>query len=150
MFVSQLKQTFYMKHILTLTLFLLTASAFSQELHQTVRGTIIDFDTKVPIYGAKVVLLNSSPVKGAIADANGDFKLENVGIGRVQLQITAIGYQDIYLPNILVESGKETVLNLEMTSDLQKVEEVKESIPVVEKEEEKTPKKPIGKIFILC
>ncbi|MDB2657139.1 carboxypeptidase-like regulatory domain-containing protein [Crocinitomicaceae bacterium] len=116
-----------MKYILTLTLFFLAATGFSQELHQTVRGTIIDFDTKVPVYGAKVVLVNSSPVKGAISDENGDFKLENVSIGRVQLQISAMGYQDIYLPNILVESGKETVLNLEMTSDLRKVEAVKVS-----------------------
>lgn len=114
-----------MKHILTLAIFLISALGFSQDLKQTVRGTIIDFDTKVPVYGAKVVLVNSSPVKGAISDENGDFKLTDVGIGRIQLQITSMGYQDIYLPNILVESGKETVLNLEMTSDLQKVEAVK-------------------------
>ncbi len=116
-----------MKHILALSFLLFLATGFSQELNQTVRGTIIDFDTKVPIYGAKVILVNSSPIKGSISDENGDFKLENVGIGRVQLQVTAMGYQDIFLPNILVESGKETVLNLEMTSDIQKVEEVKVS-----------------------
>lgn len=114
-----------MKHILTLTLLLLYTFGFAQDLQQTVRGTIIDFDTKVPIYGAKVVLVNSDPVKGSIADDQGDFKLENVTIGRIQLRITALGYQDIFLPNILVESGKETVLNLEMLSDIQKVEEVK-------------------------
>lgn len=116
-----------MKHILALSFLLFLATGFSQELNQNVRGTIIDFDTKVPIYGAKVILVNSSPIKGSISDENGDFKLENVGIGRVQLQVTAMGYQDIFLPNILVESGKKTVLNLEMTSDIQKVEEVKVS-----------------------
>jgi len=113
-----------MKHILTLALFLISFIGFSQELNQTVRGTIIDFDTKVPVYGAKVVLVGSSPVKGALSDENGDFKLNDIAIGRIQLQITAMGYQDIFLPNILVESGKETVLNLEMLSDLQKVEAV--------------------------
>jgi hypothetical protein len=113
-----------MKHILTLTLLFLAATGLTQDFKQTVRGTIIDFDTKVPIYGAKVQLVNSNPVKGAIADDLGDFKITDITIGRVQLKITAMGYQDIFLPNILVESGKETVLNLEMLSDLQKVEEV--------------------------
>ena len=116
-----------MKHILTLTLFLISFIGFSQELKQTVRGTIIDFDTKVPIYSAKVVLVGSNPVQGALTDENGDFKLNDIRIGRIQLQITAMGYQEIFLPNILIESGKETVLNLEMLSDLQKVEEVKVS-----------------------
>lgn len=113
-----------MKFILTLFLFALASYGYAQDLNQTVRGTIIDFDTKVPIYGAKVILVGSSPIKGAITDENGDFKLQDVTIGRVQLQITAMGYQDIFLPNILVESGKETVLNPEMLSDIQKVEEV--------------------------
>ena len=72
-----------MKHILTLALFFLAATGFAQDLQQTVRGTIIDFDTKVPIYGAKVVLVDSDPVKGSISDDNGDFKLENVTIGRI-------------------------------------------------------------------
>ncbi|GAB5417383.1 MAG: carboxypeptidase-like regulatory domain-containing protein [Crocinitomicaceae bacterium] len=113
-----------MKHIVTFALFFLTFAAYTQDLQQTVRGTITDFDTKVPIYGAKVILVNSDPVKGSVSDDQGDFKLENVTIGRIQLRITAMGYQDIFLPNILVESGKETVLNLEMLSDIQKVEEV--------------------------
>lgn len=115
-----------MKNCLTLLLLLSTAiTTYSQDLTQTVRGTIVDFDTKVPVYGARVVLVGSNPVKGAITDANGDFKLTEVPIGRIQLQITAMGYQDIFLPNILVESGKETILNPEMLSDIQKVEEVK-------------------------
>lgn len=95
------------------------------QLTQNVRGTIIDFDTKVPIYGAKVIVVGTSPVKGAITDENGDFKIEDVPVGRIQLQITAMGYKDIFLPNILVESGKEKILQPEMIADIKNLEQVK-------------------------
>lgn len=92
--------------------------AFSQELTQTVRGTLIDFDSKVPLIGAKVIILNTDPLQGAVSDANGDFKIENVKVGRISIQITSAGYKPISMPSVLVESGKEKILNLEMTEDI--------------------------------
>lgn len=105
--------------------FLLSASLFAQELTQTVRGTIVDSDSKIPVYGAKVVVVDSDPVQGSISDVNGDFKIEKVPVGRVQLKITAPGYKEIFMPNVVVESGKETVLEVKMISDIRSLDAVK-------------------------
>jgi len=99
--------------------------SFGQGLTQTIRGTLIDTDTKLPMIGAKVIVTGTDPIQGAVADVNGDFKIENVQVGRIALKITSIGYKDVYLPNILLESGKEKVLQLEMTEEIQTLKEVK-------------------------
>lgn len=107
-----------MKAILSLLMLSLTSLVVAQEISQTVRGTLVDTDAKTPIYGAKVVVVGSNPVIGSVSDFDGIFKLENVPVGRIDLRITASGYEDITLPAILVESGKEKVLNLEMTEKI--------------------------------
>jgi len=98
-----------------------------QQLTQTVRGTITDFDTKSPIIGAKVVILNSDPFQGAVTNFNGDFRIENVSVGRIEVKIISIGYQEIVVPNLLVESGKEKILNFEMVEDIEVLDQVEVS-----------------------
>jgi len=102
------------------TLLLLVAGslATTAQLTQTVRGTIVDSDAKTPIIGAKIIIVGTDPLQGAISDLSGTFKIEKVAVGRVTIQIKSVGYQDIFLPGTLVESGKELVLNLEMMEDL--------------------------------
>lgn len=113
------------KNLFVLFFILLGSSAMAQDqLMQTLRGTLVDFDTKVPIVGAKVILLNSDPLKGSLTDENGDFRLEDITVGRVALRITATGYQEINLPSVLVESGKEKILNMEMTTDIKELAKV--------------------------
>jgi hypothetical protein len=94
------------------------------QLTQTVRGTIVDYDAKTPIVGAKIIIVGTDPLQGAITDADGNFKIEKVAVGRVTIQIKAMGYQEVYLPGTLVESGKELVLNLEMTEDIKSLNTV--------------------------
>ncbi|MFN0037515.1 MAG: TonB-dependent receptor [Saprospiraceae bacterium] len=97
---------------------------FGQNLTQTVRGTILDADSKLPLIGAQVVLLGSEPKKGANTDLEGNFRLENVPIGRVALQISYLGYENLIVPNIVVNSGKEVVLNFDMRESTLKMNEV--------------------------
>jgi len=104
--------------LLLLTVFISTLG-MAQQLTQTVRGTITDFDTKLPIIGAKVVILNSDPFQGAVTNFNGDFRIEKVSVGRIEVKIISIGYQEIVVPNLLVESGKEKILNFEMVEDIE-------------------------------
>ncbi len=113
------------KQNLTFTFFILLFSVtYAQDLTQTIRGTITDTDSKIPVFGAKVIVIGTAPIQGAIADENGDFTIENVKVGRVHLKITAMGYQEINLPSVLVESGKEKILNLEMIEEIQEMEDV--------------------------
>ncbi|MCC6460546.1 MAG: TonB-dependent receptor [Saprospiraceae bacterium] len=100
------------------------SQSFTQNLSQTVRGTLLDADSKLPLIGAQVVLLNSEPVQGSITDEQGNFRLENVLVGRVTLQLSYLGYENLRVPNIVVNSGKEVVLRLEMQESTLKIKEM--------------------------
>ncbi|MGD1845857.1 MAG: carboxypeptidase regulatory-like domain-containing protein [Salibacteraceae bacterium] len=110
---------------LTFLLFLLLPFwAMAQERTQTIRGTIVDKDTRAPLIGANVVVMNSDPFLGATTDIDGKFRLEKVPVGRQNLQVTYIGYLERILSNVEVNSGKEVVLNLELEESVATLGEV--------------------------
>ncbi|MDW7690549.1 TonB-dependent receptor [Flammeovirgaceae bacterium SG7u.111] len=98
-------------------------SSFSQSV-QTIRGQITDKDAKSPIIGATVTVVGSDPLIGAATDPNGYFTLKNVPIGRQELKISAIGYEEMIVPNILVLSGKEAQVNLQLVESITELSEV--------------------------
>jgi hypothetical protein len=108
----------------SLVIALLAIQVFSQKLTQTVRGTIIDTDSKLPLIGASLVIVGTNPAIGTTTDANGKFRLEKVSIGRVTLQFSYIGYEPLTVTNIEVNSGKEVVLDLNMKESTVKMEAV--------------------------
>lgn len=112
--------------LLLLCIFLAKAiQGFSQEGYtQTIRGIVIDKESKEALIGATVVLLRSNPLKGTTTDINGKFKLEDVPLGRHDLKVSFIGYREILIPNITVNSGKEVVLNIELVESVISKEEV--------------------------
>ncbi len=66
-------------------------SAIAQTYTQTIRGKVIDVDSKSTIVGANIILLNSDTLIGATADVNGNFRLEKTPVGRQAIKITSIG-----------------------------------------------------------
>ena len=111
----------------TILLFIVTVSnhAFSSNIQtQTIRGRIIDQDSKTSLIGANIIILGSNPVKGTSSDVKGYFRIDQVHVGRVDLQITCLGYENKVIPNILVGSGKEIVLVIELTESLIKLDDV--------------------------
>lgn len=91
---------------------------------QKVRGTVIDQDSKSPLVGVNVILLDSDPIVGTSTDADGNFRLENVTIGRISVKFSYMGYELKTVPNIMVESGKECILNVELIESLAQIDEV--------------------------
>lgn len=103
--------------------FLLMAFAcFSQT--QTVRGTLTDQDSQFPLIGATIQIIGSDPLKGAVSDVNGHFRIENVENGRISLLITSIGYEDKVVPSVLVTAAKEVILNIPMIESIEKLDEL--------------------------
>ena len=113
-----------MKKHFTLFLLLLSVLSYSNTITQTVRGVLTDKLTKTPIPGANVVILNTEPLVGTTTDELGRFKFDNVEIGRISIKITFVGYYDVTLTNINLQSGKELVLNIEMEEQVIMGEEV--------------------------
>jgi len=93
-------------------------------LTQTVRGIIVDKDSRSPLIGANVIILGTSPAMGTATDVDGNFRIENVPVGRITLQLSYLGYEDKTIPNVIVETGKETVLDFDMTESLLQLNEV--------------------------
>lgn len=117
-----------MKRIFIATLvgafFLAAGPVVSQQLTQTVKGTIKDADSFAPIIGANVFIPGTDPILGASTDENGYFKIEGVPVGRVTLMITSIGYENGVIPNIEVGSAKEVVIESQIRESLIKLEEI--------------------------
>jgi hypothetical protein len=80
-------------------------------LKQTIKGTVTDRATKLPLQGVTIVLVSSPEVKQVGTDVSGSFRLTNVPLGRQMLRASLVGYQQITLAELLITSGKELVLN---------------------------------------
>jgi Carboxypeptidase regulatory-like domain len=82
---------------------------------QTIRGKIVDRESKIPLIGVVVSLYrDSSYVSGAASAADGSYRLQNVAVGRYSIQYKYVGYGLISLPNVIVISGKENIIDIEM------------------------------------
>lgn len=90
----------------------------------SIRGQISDQVTGFPLVGATVHLANSEPPIGGTSDANGYFELQNLPIGRHSLIVSYMGYDSQNLNNILVNSGKQTFVNVYLTESPFTMEEV--------------------------
>ena len=96
----------------------------AQELTQTVKGTVIDQASQIPLPGSNVIILNTEPFIGGMTNLDGNFRLENVPLGRYNIQVTFIGYEPVIIPEVMVESGKEVVLNIQLKESLNQLDEV--------------------------
>jgi hypothetical protein len=91
---------------------------------QVVKGVVKDRDADFPLPGVNVYVENSDPFVGAVTDLDGRFRMEQVPIGRITLVVKFIGYKTQTIPNVLVTSGKETVLNIELIESVESLGEV--------------------------
>lgn len=108
-----------------LLLFLLPLLVFAQDqMTQTIKGTVLDKEAEYPLIGVNVVLIGAETSIGTTTDFDGTFKLENVPLGRQVVQFSYIGYETVTIPNILVNSAKEIVLDIQMEEDLTELSEV--------------------------
>lgn len=114
-----------MNNRLLFTVLLLLGSFFlhAQESGvQTVRGQVIDDQSKSPLPGCAVALMDSLRIN-SLSDENGNFRLNGVPVGRHAIRITMLGYKERVV-NVIVSSGKEVVLTVELEERVYEGEEV--------------------------
>lgn len=107
-------------NIILLILFSLFSNSYGQHITQTVRGKVIDSDTKAPLLFANIMIRTTNPVLGAASDTNGVFRIDLVPIGRHDIQVSYMGYETKVIPEILVSSSKEVVLEVPLKEDIKK------------------------------
>lgn len=91
---------------------------------QVIRGRVIDQSTHVPLPGATIIILDKTPFTGTTTDINGQFRFEPQEIGRVSLRISYIGYKDVVLNNLMLNTGKELMLEVELEMSVIQQDEV--------------------------
>jgi len=111
------------KFILTLMAGAVSALAFAQPA-QTVKGRVIDAESQQPVIGANVIVTSVTPLIGGVTDTEGNFRIEKVPVGRHSFKITSIGYDDAFVQEINVGSGKEVELNIRLTESFRALNEV--------------------------
>lgn len=91
---------------------------------QVVKGMVLDAQAEYPLIGATVMVIGSDPIIGTSTGLDGSFRLENVPIGRQTLAVQYIGYKSITLPNVLVNTGKESVIQIKLEESVESLEAI--------------------------
>jgi outer membrane receptor protein involved in Fe transport len=95
--------------ILTLLLAMVTLAQTGK-----VSGTIVDKETNQPLIGANVLVVGTS--LGAATDINGNYNISNLNTGVYTLKASYLGYQDVILENITVNSGLTSEADFKLPS----------------------------------
>jgi len=98
--------------------------AHSQTMNQNIRGIVVDKITQQPIEGVVVNIPNTNPPVATTTNVRGSFELKNIPIGTVTLNISFLGYKNVILTDLLLTSGKELQLYIEMEEDVIHMEEI--------------------------
>lgn len=75
----------------------------------TIKGIVIDGETKSPLIGANVLILDTT--MGASTDVDGNFTIHSVPVGDYTLRISYIGYEQLSKTDIIVKSSRITFVN---------------------------------------
>ena len=110
-----------------------------QELTQSIRGKVVDKDSQITLPGASLIIAGSNPQTGTTTDRNGEFNFGKLPVGRYDVLIYYLGYETSTITNILLSTGKEAVLLVELTESVVNLEEI-----VVEGKQSKS--EPINKM----
>ena len=99
-------------------------SANAQNNKQKIRGVITDKLSQTTLPGAAVQLINGAYKKGTTSDSKGNFTLSDLSPDRYELKISYLGYKDVLVPNVVVTSGKETILDIAIEENVTDLNEV--------------------------
>jgi len=113
-----------MKKFLFIIFLLITQLSFAQNNKQNIRGVVIDKLSQTTLPGATVQILNSTINIGTITDENGNYILADLPPERYEIKVSFIGYKDVIIPNVIVTSGKETILDIAMEENITNIAEI--------------------------
>ena len=88
---------------------------------QTVKGIVINTTNQLPVIGASIYVVDTK--LGAISQNDGTFKIKKVPAGRYEIKVSALG-METYNSSIVVTSGKEVYLNIQMAESFITTKEI--------------------------
>lgn len=110
--------------IFILIITLIIHNTFSQQPTQTLRGRVLDAESKIPLPGVNIFIINTEPLLGSSTDVEGNFRIAKMPIGRYNIKVSFMGYEDKIINEVLIGSAKEVVLTIEIAEKVTKLKEV--------------------------
>ncbi len=108
----------------SLLLSLVAFNLYAQVPTQTIRGQVVDNQTKATLPGVVVVLQDTgTAAKSTSTDTDGNFRFDNIPIGRHNLLFRFIGYKERMM-TVILTSGKEIILTVELEESVITTQEV--------------------------
>jgi hypothetical protein len=101
-----------MKNIYPILFVLLLPIALEAQNTGVVSGQVINQQSKAPVVDATVSLAPGG--LGTITDSSGRFRLAGIPANAYTLKITRVGFNDFMRFNVLISSGNEQVLTIEL------------------------------------
>jgi hypothetical protein len=103
-------------------MFLWTGVAFGQAEISTgeLSGTITNRATSAPIFSASVNIVGTQ--RGAIANDEGEYKVENIPPGTYNIRFSIIGYQRLIKTNVSISPGRTTELSVQLEPEPVEIE----------------------------
>ena len=111
------------KSLLLIFLFL-SQMLFAQNNKQNIRGVVTDKLSKTTIPGVILQLINSNAKIGAVSDSNGNYVITDLAPERYEIKVSYMGYKDVVIPNVIVTSGKETMLDIALEETVTHLKEI--------------------------
>ncbi len=91
---------------------------------QNIRGKIIDKQSETPLIGVTIEILNHEVLNMVTSNVNGEFVIPKIAVGRYELRFRYLGYNTMAIPNVLVTSGKEVILEIAMEESIISLDEI--------------------------
>lgn len=109
------------KYLLIISV-LFSGVTFGQKNTQNIRGIVTDKLSQTPLTGVSVQITALN--KGANTDSLGRYTISNIPPDRYQVDISYLGYKNITIPNVVVTSGKEVILDIAMEETFDQLKEI--------------------------
>jgi hypothetical protein len=101
---------------------LISSLTFGQKNTQNIRGIVTDKLSQTPLTGVSVQITALN--KGTNTDSLGRYTISNIPPDRYQVDISYVGYKNITIPNVVVTSGKEVILDIAMEETFKQLNEI--------------------------
>ncbi|NQV03230.1 MAG: carboxypeptidase-like regulatory domain-containing protein, partial [Bacteroidia bacterium] len=112
---------------------------FSQSGSGSLKGKIVDRQTKEPIPFANIVVESGGvQIGGSTSDFDGNYQIKPISAGKVDLKATYVGYRDYVMKGIIIFVDKITFQDVELetaTTTLMEVEVLDYKVPLISKDQ---------------
>lgn len=111
-----------MRKYLFVISFFIPGLSIAQKNTQNIRGVVTDKFSQTVLIGVSVQI--TALQKGTNTDSLGKYTISSVPPDRYEVNISCTGYKSITIPNVVVTSGKEVILDIAMDETYNQLSEI--------------------------